>query len=137
VPASPLVRSSSPASGQDSMTGFTTPRDTAVAPAQRRPTTWCQKGIRTPKIYTDGMVRYGLLATSSEPHDHREALADPKWNKAMDIKFEALLKNGTWHLVSPKKGANVIDCKWVYKIKKKADGSIDRYKARLVTKGLK
>jgi hypothetical protein len=131
------VRSSSPASGQDSTTGFSAPRDSAVAPAPPRPTTRRQKGIKTPKIYTDGVVCYGLLPTSSEPHDHREALADPKWDKAMDIEFEALLKNGRWHLVSPKKGANVIDCKWVYKIKKKVDGSIDRYKARLVTKGFK
>jgi hypothetical protein len=103
VPASPLVRYSSPAAGQDSTTGFSAPRDSAVAPAPPRPTTRHQKGIRTPKIYTDGKVRYGLLATPSEPHDHCEALADPKWNKAMDSKFEALLKNGTWHLVSPKK----------------------------------
>jgi hypothetical protein len=137
VPASPLVRSSSPASGQDSTTGFSAPRDSVVALAPPRPTTRRQKGIRTPKIYTDGMVRYGLLATSSEPHDHCEALADLKWNKAMDIEFEAQLKNGKWHMVSPKKGASVIDCKWVYKIKKKVDGSIDRYKARLLTKGFK
>ena len=32
---------------------------------------------------------------------------------------------------------NVIDCKWIYKIKRKSDGSIDRYKARLVAKGFK
>ena len=55
----------------------------------------------------------------------------------MDAEFDALLKNKTWHLVPPAKGRNIIDCKWVYKVKKKADGSIDRYKARLVAKGFK
>jgi hypothetical protein len=39
-------------------------------------------------------------------------------------------------LVPPKKGANVIGCKWVYKVKK-SNGTIDWYKARLVTKGFK
>jgi hypothetical protein len=77
------------------------------------------------------------LTTSGEPHDHCEALVDPKWKKAMDNEFDALLKNVTWHLVSPKKGANVIDCKWVYKIKKKVDGSNNKYKARQVAKGFK
>jgi hypothetical protein len=35
------------------------------------------------------------------------------------------------------KGANIIDCRWVYKIKRKLDGTVDRYKARLVAKGFK
>jgi hypothetical protein len=35
------------------------------------------------------------------------------------------------------KGTNVIDCRWVYEIKRKSDGTIDRYKARLVAKGFK
>ena len=33
--------------------------------------------------------------------------------------------------------SDVIDCKWVYKIKMRSDGKIDRYKARLVAKGFK
>ena len=41
-----------------------------------------------------------------------------------------------WHLIPPHPGLNVIDCKWVFKIKK-PDGSIDRYKACLVAKGFK
>ncbi|WVZ63010.1 hypothetical protein U9M48_012690 [Paspalum notatum var. saurae] len=49
----------------------------------------------------------------------------------------ALLKNNNWHLVPPDEARNLIECKWVYKIKRKADGTIDRYKARLVAKGFK
>jgi hypothetical protein len=55
----------------------------------------------------------------------------------MDLEYSALMKNRTWHLVPPQKGRNVIDCKWVYKIKRKANVSLDRYKARLVAKGFK
>lgn len=46
----------------------------------------------------------------------------------MDVEHTALIKNQTSHLVPPQKGKNVIDCKWVFKIKRKPDGSIDRYK---------
>jgi hypothetical protein len=55
----------------------------------------------------------------------------------MDSEFEALQRNKTWHLVPPRKGINIIDCKWVYKIKRKPDGTVDRHKARLVAKGFK
>src|SRR5437763_12247188 len=55
----------------------------------------------------------------------------------MDEEYGALMKNHTWRLVPPRKGNNIIDCRWIYKIKHKADGSIDRYKARLVAKGFK
>jgi histone deacetylase 1/2 len=51
--------------------------------------------------------------------------------------YVALMKNKTWHLVPPKKGINVIDSKWVWKKKYKANGSLDKYKARLVSKGFK
>jgi hypothetical protein len=47
------------------------------------------------------------------------------------------MKNKTWHLVPPRRGTNIIDCKCVYKIKRRADGSLDRYKAHLVAKGFK
>jgi hypothetical protein len=55
----------------------------------------------------------------------------------MDAEYSALMHNGTWHLVSASQVTNIIDCKWVYKVKRKVDGSIDRYKARLVGKGFK
>jgi histone deacetylase 1/2 len=72
-----------------------------------------------------------------EPTSIGEALGDERWVKVMDNEYSALMRNQTWHLVPPPKGKNVIGCKWVYKVKKKADGTIDRYKARLVAKGFK
>jgi hypothetical protein len=55
----------------------------------------------------------------------------------MNSEFRAFKSNNTWHLVSPKKGVNVIDCKWVFKTKRKLDGLVDKYKARLVAKRFK
>ena len=53
----------------------------------------------------------------------------------MNEEFDALLKNGTWSLVNQSPSMNIVSSKWVFRIKRKADGSIDRYKARLVAKG--
>ena len=72
-----------------------------------------------------------------EPYTLEEALSDDKWKNAMNEEFKALQKNKTWHLVPPQQGKNLIDCKWVFRIKRKSDGTIDRYKARLVAKGFK
>ena len=45
----------------------------------------------------------------------------------MDEEYSALMRNKTWHLVPDQRGKNVIGCKWVYiyRIQKKADGSIE------------
>ena len=55
----------------------------------------------------------------------------------MEEEYSTLMKNQTWHLVTTKQGINLIDCKWVFKVKRKADGSVYHYKARLVAKGFK
>jgi hypothetical protein len=55
----------------------------------------------------------------------------------MDVEFNALMKNKTWHLFPPFKGSNILDCKWVFKVKHKADGILDKYKDQLVAKGYK
>jgi histone deacetylase 1/2 len=96
-----------------------------------------QKGIRNPKKYTDGTVRYGMLSSTGEPCTLVEALDDENWCNAMNEEYKALMENKTWHLVPPSSNKNLIDCKWVYRIKRKSDGTIDRYKARLVAKGFK
>jgi histone deacetylase 1/2 len=106
-------------------------------------TTRLQRGIRQKKVRTDGTVAWSTTKSSdptlltTEPYDFRAALASPHWRLAMEAEYTALQKNETWRLVPPRSGVNIIDCKWVFKIKRQADGSIDRYKARLVAKGFK
>jgi hypothetical protein len=113
----------------------------AAAPAiPSRPVTRAQRGINHPKVYTDGTVRYdkhAFLTNTGDPTSIDEAIGDKNWKATMDLEFDALMKNKTWHLVPPMRGRNIIGCKWVYKIKRKQDGSLDRYKARLVAKGFK
>ena len=53
----------------------------------------------------------------------------------MDEELSTLHKTGTWDLVSLPLGKSVVGYRWVYKIKSNSDGSIELFKARLVTKG--
>jgi len=51
----------------------------AEVPAVLRPRTRLQAGIRQPKQFKDGTVRYGLLTTTGEPNNLDEALGNPNW----------------------------------------------------------
>ncbi|CAH9142301.1 unnamed protein product [Cuscuta epithymum] len=53
----------------------------------------------------------------------------------MQREIHALEENGTWTLVQLPPGKKAVDSKWVYKIKYKPNGDVERYKARLVAKG--
>jgi histone deacetylase 1/2 len=50
----------------------------------------------------------------------------------MRSKITTLHANGTWFFVPYKPFMNVVGCRWVYKIKHRAYGIVERYKARLV-----
>ncbi|GKB74548.1 TIR-NBS resistance protein, partial [Tanacetum coccineum] len=58
-----------------------------------------------------------------------------EWRKAMEEKVDALERNQNWELSPKPKDVKPISCKWVYKIKRHTDGSIKRYKTRLVAWG--
>jgi hypothetical protein len=95
-------------------------------------------GKTVPKQRTDGTVTYSVArVTDGEPSSVRAALEILAWKAAMDAKFSALQRNQTWRLVPARSGLNVIDSRWVYKVKWKPDGSVDRFKARLMAKGFK
>jgi hypothetical protein len=70
-----------------------------------------------------------------EPTCFEHAVGNPKWDNAMDEEMAALDANATWELVALPKDNKAIGCKWVYKVKHNADGSVSKYKAKLVAKG--
>jgi histone deacetylase 1/2 len=85
-------------------------------------------GFRVPAIFQTAPL-------SPVPRTYRAALADSNWRAAMEAEYSALLANNTWDLVPRPPRANVVTGKWVFKHKFKADGSLERYKARWVLRG--
>ena len=59
----------------------------------------------------------------------------PLWKEAVNNEIESIMQNHTWELVDLPPGSKPLGYKWIFKRKMKADGSIDKYKARLVVKG--
>ena len=74
------------------------------------------------------------MSTVCEPTSFKEAVKDPRWIETMQSEIKALEENSTWSVVDLPPGKKAIGCKWVYKIKYKATGEIERFKARLVAK---
>jgi len=50
-------------------------------------------------------------------------------------KYNALMANGTWDLVPPQSSQNLVESKWVYKLKYQSDGYVKRYKVHLIAQG--
>ncbi|GJU24105.1 ribonuclease H-like domain-containing protein [Tanacetum coccineum] len=63
------------------------------------------------------------------------ALKDPNWSNDMHDEYNALVKNGTWILVPRPSNVNLVRSMWLFKHKFHADGTLSRYKARLVANG--
>ncbi|KAL0287546.1 UNVERIFIED_CONTAM: Retrovirus-related Pol polyprotein from transposon TNT 1-94 [Sesamum radiatum] len=73
-----------------------------------------------------------------EPATYEEAVTSPnanEWITAMKEEMSSMAKNNVWELVNLPAGRKTIGNKWVLKVKRKADGSIDKFKDRLVAKG--
>jgi hypothetical protein len=79
-----------------------------------------------------------VQAAGGDPKSLREAQTRSdwrSWKEAMDRELSTLQQAGTWETVPCPTDKNVVDCKWVYRTKYSANGTIDKHKARLVARG--
>ncbi|GJZ66253.1 ribonuclease H-like domain-containing protein [Tanacetum coccineum] len=116
----------------------TTPTPPTTPPPPPPPPTSQHPMVTRSKV---GIVKanpkYNLHVTTSSPIPKSpfHALRDPNWKQAMCDEYKALIDNNTWVLVPRPPNVNIVRSMWLYKHKYNADGSLNRYKARLVANG--
>jgi len=136
---------------EDTIVVDTSAASTTPAPRRRpgRP-----RGAKAKKPQTDELTRksgrptqgklpsrFMALAQSYvyEPATYEEAMADrqysAQWAQAISEEIKALEKNNTWELVDLPSGRKPVGSKWVFKVKRRQDGSIEKFKARAVARG--
>jgi reverse transcriptase-like protein/gag-pre-integrase-like protein/integrase-like protein/Pol polyprotein len=85
-----------------------------------------------------GSALNSSISNQEDPKTLKEARACldwPKWQEAMDKEMSTLLKADTWDVIDQLPGKNIVSSKWVFQIKRKSDGSIEKYKAHLMAHG--
>ncbi|GKD50116.1 ribonuclease H-like domain-containing protein, partial [Tanacetum coccineum] len=94
-----------------------------------------EKYVSYSKLNTEIFCFISQLNKIREPKTYFEASKYSHWIDAMNQEMNVLIRNGTWELVELSEGRKAIESKWIYKIKFRSNGEIDRYKARLVAQG--
>ncbi|KAM3001281.1 hypothetical protein FF2_037593 [Malus domestica] len=85
--------------------------------------------------FVGGFSFISEIADSLEPTCFRQAASLSHWQHAMQEEYDSLRIQGTWNLVPAPNHRSIIGSKWVYKVKRNPDGTVSRYKARLVAQG--
>lgn len=75
------------------------------------------------------------INSDNEPANYNQSKDRECWIQTINSKLLSLQQNKTWIFVDAPKHVKPIGSMWVYKIKHKTDGPVERYKARLVAKG--
>ncbi|GJX83442.1 gypsy type transposase [Tanacetum coccineum] len=95
------------------------------------------KRARNEKSFGPDFVSFMV---ENEPTSYREAVTSSEgqqWREAIKSEIESILQNHTWELVDLPPGCKPLGYKWIFKKKMKADGTVDKYKARLVIQGFR
>ena len=86
----------------------------------------------------DGDAELANSAAYIEPGNYKQAMKSneaPHWQEACTTEYNTLVENQTWEIVDLPEGAVAVGSGWVFKKKINADGTVERYKARIVAKG--
>ena len=92
------------------------------------------------RVEKDFGPNYYVFNIEENLQNLKEALTSPDtifWKEAINDEIEFLISYRTWKLVDLPLGCKTIGCKWVLRKKLKPNGSIDKFKARLVAKDFK
>lgn len=125
-----ISSSSSSSTESEGVGGDPTFQTRANVPKESRPVTRSMNPLH--------FLNFHVAFHVHEPNTYQEAMKGAykdEWMAAMKEEYESLVKNNTWKIVERPSDKTVIDNRWVFKIKEKTDGSIDRFKARLVARG--
>ncbi|KAA0043342.1 reverse transcriptase [Cucumis melo var. makuwa] len=74
--------------------------------------------------------KFTRFDSTTIPKNIHIALECPEWKNAVMEEMKALEKNNTWEICALPKGHKPVGCKWVFTLKYKADGTLDRHKTR-------
>ena len=69
---------------------------------------------------------YNIFFSTHTPSSYKEASTDPLWQQAMNEELQALDWAQTWDIVPLPPNKAIISSKWVFKVKTKSYGSVDR-----------
>ena len=88
--------------------------------------------------FSETLVAYVAAVLSNlEPRSFKQAMQEEKWRNAVGSEYGALEENNTWTIEDLPPNKKAIGSQWIFKVKFKSDGTIERYKARLVAMGNK
>ena len=93
---------------------------------------------RPPRRLIEECHATSLTADIDEPSSIDEARNGEfgvQWKEATNAEYESLQSNHTWDLVPLPKNQNVVGSRWIFKVKRSATGSVNRFKARPVAQG--
>ena len=94
-----------------------------------------QKEVYDGNAFVNFSLMSQIQTSPDEPSSYKEAIQRDCWKRAMHSELDAIERNDTWTLVPRPKSRKIVSTKWIYKTKYKADGSLDKHKARLVARG--